>query len=75
MSLIKKKLFQADQKTIRIINKAIFNGEIKNKEGRLIKDPIKNGLIREDKKIFYPIKDSIPIMLISEGILIAKLCI
>ncbi len=36
-------------------------------------DPIDEGLVREDAKILYPVREDIPIMLIDEAIELGKL--
>ncbi|MCX7726211.1 MAG: hypothetical protein N2053_05120 [Chitinispirillaceae bacterium] len=58
----------ADPKLIEKINKAIKEGKVKNRAGKEVKEKIDGGLIRDDKKYLYPIKEDIPIMLIEEAI-------
>jgi uncharacterized protein len=41
---------------------------LKNKAGQSVKEPLDGGLLRADKKILYPIREDIPVMLIEEGI-------
>jgi uncharacterized protein YbaR (Trm112 family) len=53
---------------IKIINAKIKEGLLKNRGGELIKEEIDAGLVREDKKYLYPIREDIPIMLIDEAI-------
>ncbi len=53
---------------IDAINQKIDAGEIKNRGGELVKEKMDFGLIREDKKYLYPIREDIPIMLIDEAI-------
>ena len=50
------------------LNEKIQNGQLHNKGGGVIKDKLDGGLLREDRTVVYPIRDSIPIMLIDEGI-------
>ncbi len=50
------------------INTAIKNGTVKNRGNQKVKEPIDAGLLREDRKYLYPIREDIPIMLIDEGI-------
>lgn len=50
------------------INTAIKSGTLKNRGDEIIKEPIDAGLLREDRKYIYPIREDIPIMLIDEGI-------
>lgn len=57
-----------DQSTIDKINQMIKKGELKNRGGDIIKEPIDAGLLREDHKFLYPIREDIPIMLIDEAI-------
>ena len=54
--------------TIAAINEKIKNGAVKNRGGEVVKEPIDAGLLREDRKYLYPIREDIPIMLIDEAI-------
>jgi uncharacterized protein YbaR (Trm112 family) len=56
------------EKSIKKINAAIKNGTVKNRAGESVKDFIDAGLLRDDKKFLYPIREDIPIMLIDEAI-------
>lgn len=58
----------ADEVLVAKINAAIEAGTLQNRAGENIKEKIDGGLVREDKKYLYPIRDDIPIMLIDEGI-------
>ncbi len=60
----------ATEHLIANINDKIKSGIITNRGGDTIKDPIDGGLIRSDKKLLYPIREDIPIMLIDEAILL-----
>ena len=53
---------------IKKINGKIKSGELRNRGGETIKEPIDSGLLREDRKFLYPIREDIPIMLIDEAI-------
>ena len=53
---------------IKKINDKIVSGGLKNRSGEVIKEAIDAGLMREDKKYLYPIREDIPIMLIDEAI-------
>jgi uncharacterized protein YbaR (Trm112 family) len=50
------------------INRKIKEGAVKNRAGETVKEPIDAGLVREDRKYLYPIREDIPIMLIDEAI-------
>ena len=64
----KEPVLLADEALIAKINAAIEAGTLQNRAGEAIKEKIDGGLVREDKKYLYPIRDDIPIMLIDEGI-------
>jgi uncharacterized protein YbaR (Trm112 family) len=53
---------------INKINLKIKNGTLKNRGGEIVREEIDSGLVREDKKYFYPVREDIPIMLIDEAI-------
>ena len=53
---------------IEKINAEIKSGTLKNRGDEIVKEPIDAGLLREDRKYIYPIREDIPIMLIDEGI-------
>ena len=50
------------------INDAIAANTLKNRAGEVITERIEGGLIREDEKYLYAIRDDIPVMLIDESI-------
>ena len=54
--------------TVEKINLAIKENTVLNVDGQSVNDPLQDGLLREDDKIIYPVRDSIPVMLIGEGI-------
>jgi uncharacterized protein YbaR (Trm112 family) len=58
----------ADDDLVDRINRAIASGTLKNRGGGPITEPISGGLVREDGRWLYPIRDDIPIMLIEEAI-------
>jgi uncharacterized protein YbaR (Trm112 family) len=53
---------------VKKINAGIKTGEITNRGGTVVKDAIEAGLLREDGKYLYPVREDIPIMLIDEAI-------
>ena len=58
----------ADGSLIAKLNEAVSLGQLKNKANKPITEPLDGGLIRSDRKILYPIREDIPVMLIEEGI-------
>lgn len=64
----KQKLSIADQSLVDELNKKIESGSLKNRSGNKISEKIDGGLVREDGKYLYPIREEIPILLVEEGI-------
>jgi len=58
----------ADADTLTELNAAIESGRVVNQGGQEVREPIEEGLVREDGKVLYPIREDIPIMLIDEAI-------
>ena len=58
----------AEPDELERLNEAIRAGSVKNRGGEAITEPLDAGLVREDGKILYPIREDIPIMLIDEAI-------
>lgn len=61
-------LTQADAALIERVNAAIGAGEQKNVAGGSVTEPIDGGLLREDGRVLYAIREDIPILLIEEGL-------
>ena len=58
----------ADEALIAKLNEAVSRGQLKNKASKPVAEPLDGGLIRADRKMLYPIREDIPVMLIEEGI-------
>ena len=58
----------AEQSELDALNERIRAGDLKNRSGEAVGDEVSEGLIREDGKFLYPVRDDIPIMLIDEAI-------
>ncbi len=63
----------AGAKLLDQLNQAIRSGGVTNRGGNEVADPVEEGLVREDDKILYPVREDIPIMLIDEAIELDKL--
>jgi uncharacterized protein YbaR (Trm112 family) len=50
------------------LNEAISKGGVKNYDGSPVEGPLQEGLVTEDGKTVYRIDDSIPVMLVDQGI-------
>ncbi|MBN1423292.1 laccase domain-containing protein [Candidatus Fermentibacteria bacterium] len=53
---------------VTTLNEMIRAGAVKNRGGEPVAEPVDGGLIREDRRFLYPIREDIPIMLIDEAI-------
>ena len=58
----------AEQGELDALNERIRNGAVANRGGETVSDEVTEGLIREDGKYLYPVRDDIPIMLIDEAL-------
>ena len=58
----------ADTAEVEALNARIAAGGVTNRGGDPVKDAVDGGLIREDGKYLYAIRDEIPVMLIDEAI-------
>ncbi len=64
----KQAIAPMDAGSLAILNRHIASGNVRNKGGAVVQHPLDGGLLRNDKKVLYPIRDTIPLMLIEEGI-------
>ena len=58
----------AEAGIIEALNERIRRGTVKNQGGEAVTEELTEGLVREDGKRLYPVRDDIPIMLIDEAI-------
>jgi uncharacterized protein len=61
-------LAEAESALLTKINERIAAHQAKNRAGNDIKEKLEGGLVRQDGKIVYPIREGIPVLLIDEGI-------
>jgi len=54
------------------LNDRIRQGQLTNRHGTPVTEPIDGGLVRQDGRYLYPIRDDIPIMLIDEAIALVE---
>ena len=64
----------ASAEVLERLNGAIANGDAETRGGDRVAEPVTDGLLREDGRILYPVRDGIPIMLIDESIDLSALC-
>jgi len=58
----------AEPAELEALNARIRAGGVTNRGGEPVRDEVTEGLIREDGKYLYPVRDDIPIMLIDEAL-------
>lgn len=59
-------LASSDQ--LSAVNEKVRDGSLRNRGGDAVKEPLTEGLVREDGRILYPVDDGIPVMLVEESI-------
>ena len=68
----KQPLTLAEPSLLAHLNDRIRQGQLSNRRGTAVTEPIDGGLVRQDGRYLYPIRDDIPIMLIDEAIPLAE---
>lgn len=58
----------AEASELEALNARIRAGAVKSRGGETVSEELEAGLVREDGKFLYPVRDEIPIMLIDEAI-------
>ena len=61
-------LTEAPRDLADTLNREIAAGRIQNRAGQKLTEAIDGGLIREDREYLYPIRGSIPVMLVDEAL-------
>lgn len=61
-------LREAAEADLAAVNARIAAGGLANVGGKAVAEALQAGLVREDGKRIYPVKDGIPVLLIDEGI-------
>lgn len=64
----RKGLALANRGTLARVNKAIDAGQLSNRDGTVLSDPLTEALLTDDSKMLYPVADGIPVMLEGESI-------
>lgn len=61
-------LAEAGADLLAAVNARVAAGSCANVGGHKVESALEGGLVREDGRIVYPIRDSIPVLLVDEGI-------
>ena len=59
---------EADAALVADLNNRIDRGSLRNRAGKPVNGKFDGGLLRQDGKVLYPIRNRIPIMLVEEAI-------
>lgn len=68
-----KGLTLAGAEQLQRINRAIADGELRNRDGAVLSSALKEALITDDGKTMYPINDGIPVLLEGESVSLGQL--
>jgi uncharacterized protein YbaR (Trm112 family) len=63
-------LAQASAELLAGLNERIRAGGVQNVGGQVLSEELEAGLVREDGRLLYAIRDEIPVLLIDEGIVL-----
>ena len=58
----------ADSGLLSALNERISAGVVRTRGGDVVSQPLEAGLLRTDRRVLYPVRDEIPVMLIDESI-------
>lgn len=64
----KDPVHMAEEAVLEKVNRAVSEGSLKTRGGEKVGEPMEGGLVRDDGKVLYPIREGIPIMLVDEAI-------
>jgi len=68
-----KGLSLARRDLLQSINRAIGSGELVNRDGAQLAEPLDEALVTDDGKTLYPIDDGIPVLIEGEAVALEQL--
>lgn len=61
-------LGMAPAELVEALNRHVAAGDLRNRAGQAVAEPLDGGLLRQDGRVVYPVRQGIPVLLIDEGI-------
>ena len=61
-------LTPADGELLARLNRAVAAGQVENRGGKAVEEPLVAGLVRQDRTLLYPVIDDIPVLLVDEAV-------
>ncbi|MEE4162807.1 MAG: Trm112 family protein [Woeseiaceae bacterium] len=58
---------------LRQLNSAIAGGDVRNRDGQPVTDPLDEALVTDDGKLGYPVADGIPVLLEGAAIQLSQI--
>ena len=68
----KRPVSLADTATVHRVNDLIRSRTVKDRSGAVVEAEIEGGLLTEDQRFLYPVRDEIPVMLIDQAIVLKE---
>lgn len=68
----KQSVRPADDELVARLNASRERGELRTRSGDEVRERLDGGLVREDGRLLYPIRDDIPVMLVDEAIALGE---
>jgi uncharacterized protein YbaR (Trm112 family) len=66
----RQRLAEASPEVLERVNARVRGGGLKNVGGKPVAEELEAGLVRQDGKVVYPVRDGIPVLLVDEGVLV-----
>lgn len=66
-----QRLVPADAQLLARLNERIVSGQLRDRAGQAVTEPIEGGLVRSDSLFLYPVRRNIAVMLVDKAIPLA----
>lgn len=64
-------LVEMESAALERLNERLASGELKNRDGAVVKGPLEGALLRAGEDVVYPVERGVPVLLVKEGIPLA----